>query len=156
MNNKNEFYTQLFSYFEKVFTVCFHIYDILSNTQILSACLTGYRLGPWRSYRYETGIIRTSMARGCARWTKFSRKVTIGRSTKKGYATYVLYCKSFITHSEKGFLSSIIYETSMISENDSEENNELNLLWTETCLLIEKIWYIRCALNLDFTELTSL
>jgi hypothetical protein len=33
----------------------------LCNTQILSVCMTGYGLDPWRSYRHETGIITFSM-----------------------------------------------------------------------------------------------
>ncbi len=58
------------------------IKNLYNNTLILSVCvcvyLTGYRLGPWRSYRYETGIIRTSMTwRGAFRGN-FFRKVTSG------------------------------------------------------------------------------
>ncbi len=40
-----------------VFKAKIYIY----NTQILSACLNGYRLDPWRSYRNETGIVTFSM-----------------------------------------------------------------------------------------------
>ncbi len=46
-------------------------------------CLTGYRLGLWRSHRLETDIIRTSMAwRGAIRG-KFFRKVTSGEITEE-------------------------------------------------------------------------
>jgi hypothetical protein len=58
-----------------------HLY--IYNTLILSVCLTGYRLGSWRSYRHKAGIVRTSMTRGCATRKQFSRKVTSGRITEK-------------------------------------------------------------------------
>jgi hypothetical protein len=39
--------------------------------------MTGYRLGPWRSYRYETGIIRTIMIWRGDIGRKIFRKVAI-------------------------------------------------------------------------------
>jgi hypothetical protein len=45
-------------------------------------CLTGYRLGPWTSYKHETGIIRTSRTWGCVTWKNFSWKVTSGQITE--------------------------------------------------------------------------
>ncbi len=61
-----------------LFFLIFHLRSNPYNTLILSislslslslslsvcvcVCVTGYRLGPWKSYRLETGIIRTSMA----------------------------------------------------------------------------------------------
>jgi hypothetical protein len=41
-------------------------------------CLTGYRLGLWRSYRHEIGIIRTSMIWREDIGRKFSRKAASG------------------------------------------------------------------------------
>jgi hypothetical protein len=71
----------------------FYIY----NTRILSVCLTGYRLGPWKSYRHETGIIRTSMIWGYTTRTKLSQKVISGRPTEKRLRhlriiSHVFYC----------------------------------------------------------------
>jgi len=60
-----------------------HIYI----TQCLCVCLTGYRLSPWRSYKHETGIIRTSMTWRSAIGGKFSRKVISSKTTWNDYAT---------------------------------------------------------------------
>jgi hypothetical protein len=55
--------------FSKVYTIMYKkwflrqksIYIYIYNTQILSVCMIGYILDPWRSYRHETGIITFSM-----------------------------------------------------------------------------------------------
>jgi hypothetical protein len=49
-----------------MFSLLFHfnfVTNLYHNILILCVfvCVTGYRLGPWRSYKHETGIIRTSM-----------------------------------------------------------------------------------------------
>ncbi len=53
------------------------------NTQILSVCMTGYRLEPWRLYRNETCIITFSMTRRCAVGKNLSRKLTSVANIKR-------------------------------------------------------------------------
>jgi hypothetical protein len=66
---------------------------------ILFVCLTGYRLGPWRSYGYETGIIRTSMTWGCDHRPSYRKKAT----------PLVYYIARVLLHVQRtGSLSSIV------------------------------------------------
>jgi hypothetical protein len=50
----------------------------------LLICVTGYRFGPWRSYRYETGVIRTRKESGKrTQGDKFSEKRPVAELLKK-------------------------------------------------------------------------
>ncbi len=70
----------------------------------LSVCLSGYRLGSWKCYNLETGIIGTSMTWGCAMWKKFSRKVTSGRVTEeKSFATNAFLWEKFVLNRVDGW-----------------------------------------------------
>jgi hypothetical protein len=53
------------------------------NTQILSVCMAGYRLDPWRPYRHETGIITFSMTWRGAIGENLSKKLTTGANIKR-------------------------------------------------------------------------
>jgi hypothetical protein len=61
--------------------------------------MTGYRLGPWRSYRHETGIIGTSMTWRGYIGGKISRKVASGQVTEKNITPLMLfYGKIFVIY----------------------------------------------------------
>ncbi len=78
-------------------------------------CITSYRLGPWRSYRHETGIIRTSRTWGCATWGKFSWKVTSGQITQqKYYATNPFVWQNFIV-----YIFAFILNGSLLVDNNT-------------------------------------
>jgi hypothetical protein len=56
----------------------------------VNICLYGYRIGSWKCYRLETSIIRTSRTWECAKWIKFSRRLTSGQITEKiGFSKFV-------------------------------------------------------------------
>jgi hypothetical protein len=57
--------------------------------------MTGYRLGPWRSYRHETGIIRTSRTWWCATWKFFHEKWPVATLPNKNVMTLIFYGKIF-------------------------------------------------------------
>ncbi len=61
----------------------------------MRVCLTLYILGPWIRCKFESSIIRTSMTWWIIRKI-FDRKVTSGKSPKKGYAINAFYGKTLL------------------------------------------------------------
>jgi hypothetical protein len=50
---RDQMLREIYIYFRRIY--------IIISLFCLCVCLSGYRLGPWISYRLETGIIKTNM-----------------------------------------------------------------------------------------------
>jgi hypothetical protein len=60
-----------------------HLSYIITSLFCPFVCLTGYRLAPWRSYRHEIGIIRTSINRKGDAREKFAKKWLVAKTAEK-------------------------------------------------------------------------